>query len=50
MKPYSQQELISLCLELINIGKEAEWIEFKNNNQDPQMIGEYISALSNSAA
>lgn len=29
---------------------EMPWIEFKNNNTDPQMIGEYISALSNSAA
>jgi ATP-dependent DNA helicase RecG len=30
--------------------KETEWVEFKLNQSDPQEIGEYISALSNSAA
>jgi len=36
--------------ELISYyGKETEWIEFKVNNIEPNMIGEYISALSNSA-
>ena len=29
---------------------EQPWIEFKHNNCDPQEIGEYISALSNTAA
>ena len=29
---------------------ETPWIEFKTNNYNPQMIGEYISALSNTAA
>ena len=29
--------------------KESEWIEFKHNNDKPQLIGEYISALANSA-
>jgi len=29
--------------------KETEWIEFKVDNKDPQMVGEYISALANSA-
>lgn len=29
---------------------EAPWIEFKTNNYNPQLIGEYISALSNTAA
>ena len=28
---------------------EAEWYEFKQNNSNPNMIGEYISALCNSA-
>lgn len=28
---------------------ESEWLEFKCNNDQPQMIGEYLSALSNSA-
>ena len=29
---------------------ETEWVEFKQNNFDPQDIGEYISAMANSAA
>lgn len=29
--------------------KETEWIEFKHNNEDPHMVGQYISALANSA-
>jgi predicted HTH transcriptional regulator len=40
----------SLVNEIIKLTHETEWIEFKHNNEDPQMIGEYISALSNSAA
>ncbi|MEI8257053.1 MAG: ATP-binding protein [Deltaproteobacteria bacterium] len=35
---------------LLALGRETEWIEFKHNNDDPEMIGEYASALSNSAA
>ena len=42
--------LKSLVKEIIKLPNETEWIEFKHNNEDPQMIGEYISALSNSAA
>jgi len=34
---------------LKNYNKENEWIEFKENNSNLEMIGEYISALSNSA-
>lgn len=41
--------LRDLVLELTKLPREAEWVEFKLNNDDPQMIGEYISALSNSA-
>jgi len=40
----------SLVNEFIKLPNETEWIEFKHNNEDPQMIGEYISALSNSSA
>ena len=29
---------------------ENEWLEFKCNNHEPQLIGEYLSALSNGAA
>jgi ATP-dependent DNA helicase RecG len=42
--------LRSLLRELLNLQNETEWVEFKLNNEDPVMIGEYISALSNSAA
>lgn len=35
---------------LINLPDETEWVEWKHNNTDPEEIGEYISALSNSAA
>ena len=34
---------------LISESGESEWVEFKVNNYNPQLIGEYISALSNSA-
>jgi len=36
--------------ELLALPQESEWVEFKHNNTDPQMIGEYFSALSNAAA
>ena len=42
--------LVSLVQELIKLPKETEWLEFKVNNDTPQEIGEYISALANSAA
>ena len=42
--------LRDLLRELKGLRTETEWIEFKHNNDDPQMIGEYISALANSAA
>lgn len=41
---------IKLIEDFIRSPKENEWIEFKENNCQPQLIGEYISALSNSAA
>ena len=45
----SSEELLSLLKSLLKIKKENEWIEFKHNNDEPYMIGEYISALANSA-
>lgn len=42
--------LRGLLRELCALPKETEWVEFKENNDDPQKIGEYISALSNSSA
>ena len=42
--------LNGLLRELIALPNETEWVEFKQNNNQPEKIGEYISALSNSAA
>jgi predicted HTH transcriptional regulator len=46
----TEEYLTSLVQELRLIPKETGWVEFKHNNKDPKEIGEYISALSNSAA
>jgi len=45
----NSQELEILIKDLAALPKECEWVEFKVNNFNPQEIGEYISALSNSA-
>ncbi len=42
--------LRSIVNELRRLPGETEWVEFKHNNANPDEIGEYISALSNSAA
>ena len=42
--------LVSLVRELCGLTGETEWVEFKVNMNKPQEIGEYISALANSAA
>ena len=41
---------LTLLQGLLAHPAETEWLEFKLNKADPQEIGEYISALSNSAA
>ena len=46
----NHEQFPRLLQELSRLTKETEWVEFKHNNDDPQMIGEYISALANSAA
>lgn len=46
----NNEYIISLVQELIKQPNETEWLEFKHNNNDPEIIGQYISALSNSAA
>lgn len=43
------EDLEQLLMKLLQLPKETEWIEFKVNYYEPQEIGEYISALSNSA-
>jgi predicted HTH transcriptional regulator len=41
---------MGLLHELRQLPRETEWVEFKHNNSNPEEIGEYISALANSAA
>jgi len=45
----TNEYIVSLIQELLKQPNETEWLEFKHNNCDKEMIGEYISALSNSA-
>lgn len=42
--------LVSLVRELCKLPRETGWLELKVNDAEPEEIGEYISALSNSAA
>ena len=44
-----QQDFNDLISDILSYGDENEWIEFKKNNSHLAEIGEYISALSNSA-
>ena len=43
-------ELQRLLRRLVSFVHETEWVEFKHSYADPEDIGEYLSALSNSAA
>ncbi|GIP24617.1 helix-turn-helix domain-containing protein [Paenibacillus sp. J22TS3] len=45
----TEEYLRSLLSELCSLPYETGWVEFKHNNKDHESIGEYISALSNSA-
>lgn len=44
------EDFSSLVERLRSYKNETEWLEFKHNNYDPDMIGKDISALANSAA
>ena len=46
----SPEYLASLLHELCGLPRETEWVEFKENDAEPQAIGEYISALANASA
>lgn len=46
----SADYLASLVRELCALPRETEWVEFKVNDAEPEAIGEYISALANTAA
>ena len=39
-----------LVLDLCSYDDEQEWFEFKENWFQPEVLGEYVSALSNAAA
>lgn len=43
------EEIIKIINDLRRLPSETEWVEFKMNHQTPKEIGEYISALANSA-
>lgn len=45
----SQEYLAGLVNELGKLPTETGWVEFKENVANPQEIGEYLSALSNTA-
>ncbi len=40
----SPEYLEGLLRELCALPYETEWVEFKEDNTDPQEIGEYLSA------
>lgn len=42
-------DLEHLLRRLVALPHEVEWVEFKENNANPEEIGEYLSALANSA-
>jgi len=42
--------LSGLVTELRKLPAETGWLEFKENNSNPEEIGEYLSSLSNTAA
>lgn len=48
--PYNPHMINSIIEEARKHAYELPWIEFKHNNHNPQEIGEYISALANTAA
>jgi ATP-dependent DNA helicase RecG len=43
-------ELTALLDRLRAEPRETEWLEFKSNRHEPQLLGEYLSALANSAS
>ena len=48
-KPVIDARPLALIDDLRALPAETSWVEFKENNADPQMIGRLISALSNAA-
>lgn len=50
MNSMTAEKFSELVLGLCALSRETEWVEFKQNQANPNEIGEYLSALSNSAA
>ena len=48
--PQPVEPLWDLVQELCKLPRETDWVEFKVNRHKPREIGEYVSALANSAA
>lgn len=48
--PFDRNIIEDIVNESRSHAAELPWIEFKTNNCNPQVIGEYVSALSNTAA
>lgn len=48
--PRDPASLVGLVRELCKLPHETEWVEFKTSYDNPQRIGELISALANGAA
>ena len=44
-----EETLKTLLQKLLSLGRECEWIEFKEGIPDPELIGKCLSALANSA-
>ncbi|MEO8342980.1 MAG: RNA-binding domain-containing protein, partial [Gallionella sp.] len=47
MTPIELQKKLDV---LLHLPAETEWVEFKHNNNKPEEIGEYLSAIANGAA
>lgn len=43
-------DLTALLTRLLAEPRETEWLEFKATRLEPQLLGEYLSALANSAS
>ena len=48
--PRSSRYLADLVRRLRALPHETEWVEFKENYRQPDQVGEYLSAMANSAA
>ncbi len=45
----TERERIALIDRLRALPTETEWFELKRNRHEPQLLGEYLSALANAA-